>query len=135
PPLEGAWIEALTGRVRLGPVLLPFMTVAGLQLDGQLHHFAGPRALLGAEVALDTRSLQLSVRRGRDRLQVALHAAHFAGLRYQDPDGQDLACLNSKLAEGRITLQQGGRERVLYTRQAALEIGTREPGHGVALLA
>jgi hypothetical protein len=135
PPLPGAWIEALTGRVRLGPTVLPFMTVAGLQLDGQLHHFAGPRALLRSEVAIDTRSLRFVVERGRERLEASLRAEHFAGLRYHDPDGQELACLNSKLAQGTIRLAAGGRERVLYTRQAALEIGTREPGHGVAMLA
>jgi hypothetical protein len=135
PPLEGAWLEALTGRVRLGPVVLPFLTVAGLHLDGRLHHFAGPRALFRSEVGVDTRSLRFTVRRGRDRLQAELHADHFAGLRYQDPDGKELACLNSKLAYGRIALQVGGRERVFHTRQAALELGTREPNHGVELLA
>jgi hypothetical protein len=135
PPLEGAWFEALTGRVRLGPVLLPFMTVAGITLEGRLHHFAGPRALLASEVALDTRSARFTVRRARARLQVELRADHFAGLRYHDPNGSELACLNSKLAQGRITLDHAGRQRVLYTHQAALEIGTREPGHGVELLA
>jgi hypothetical protein len=135
PAIEGAWLEALTGRVRLGPVLLPFMTVAGIRLDGRLHHFAGPRALLRSEIGLDTRSLRLSVRHGGDRLQAELRSTHFAGLRYQDPDGSELACLNSKLAEGRIRFTHRGRERVFYTQQAALEIGTREPGHGVELLA
>ncbi len=135
PPLEGAWIEALTGRVRLGPTVLPFMTVAGIALDGVIHHFAGPRALLASEVTLDTRSFRFRAMNGRAVLEAELGAEHFAGLRYQDPDGSELACLNSKLARGRITLEHAGRQRVLYTHQGALEIGTREPGHGVIMLA
>ncbi|HEY6879646.1 MAG TPA: hypothetical protein VI299_16580 [Polyangiales bacterium] len=134
-PLEGAWIEALTGRVRLGRVILPWLSVAGITLDGALIRFAGPRAIAARSVSVDLRSYRFTLRQGRSRLEAQFEADAFAGLRYLDPDGAQLSCLNSKLASGRITLEHQGRQRVLYTHQAALEIGTREPAHGVALLA
>lgn len=134
-PLDGAWLELLTGRVRLGPTVLPFMTVAGIALEGVIHRLAGPRALLASKVSLDARSLRFCAQHGRDRLVGELTAEHFAGLRYQDPDGDTLACLNSKLARGRFTFEHAGRRRVLHTHQAALEIGTRTHDHGVAMIA
>jgi hypothetical protein len=135
PPLEGAWFESLTGKVRLGALTLPWLSVAGLSLDGQLLHFAGPRAILRSEVAIDHRSYRLVVRHGRDRLEAQFRSDDFAGLRYLDPDGSALSCLNSKLAHGRLTLEHAGRQRVLYTHQAALELGTRELDHAVDLIA
>ena len=45
-------------------------------------------------------------------------------------------CLNSKIAHGSLRLELPGRAPlVAHTRAAALEIGTRDPNHGVAMRA
>jgi hypothetical protein len=56
------------------------------------------------------------------------------GLYYQNPDGAMTYCLNSKIA--RLTLRlrpRQGEELVLASSAAALEIGTRDPEHGVEM--
>lgn len=58
----------------------------------------------------------------------------FAGLPYENPDGSILYCLNSKLASARIEVALRGRApMILRTRRAALEIGTRDPSHGIEM--
>ncbi|MFM2417735.1 MAG: hypothetical protein RL385_2458 [Pseudomonadota bacterium] len=131
-----AWFEALTGKVRVGPLTTPWMSVAALYLDGELHRFDGLRAMLASEARIDQRSYALTARTGRAELRLTISAeAHaFAGLRYQDPDGRTLDCLNSKLAGGEVSLTVHGRTRTLRTSMGALELGTREPGHGITML-
>lgn len=135
--LDGAWFEALTGKVRVGRVITPWLSVAAIALDGALVRFDGPRALLSRRVHIDTRSFQLELAAtgARLRAQFRAESEQFAGLRYEDPDGSALACLNSKLAEGELELTHAGRTRRFRTRQAALELGTRAPDHGIAMLA
>ena len=140
-PLAGVWLEALSGKVRMGPsrlsVTSPFLSVAAVAIDGELVRFDGPRALASRRVRMDTRSYAFTLTHGDARLEAEFRAGseQLAGLRYDDPDGSTLACLNSKLARGRMVLSYGGRTVRLRTKQAALELGTREPGHGIELLA
>ena len=45
-------------------------------------------------------------------------------------------CLNSKIAVGQVRLEVAGQPALeMHTRAAALEIGTRDPDHGVKMLA
>jgi hypothetical protein len=136
-PLEDTWVEVLSGRVRLGPLVTPFLSVAGLRHQGRLFRFDAARAIVSRKIAIDTRSFRFELAQGGATLAGEFRAdpEQFAGLRYEDPDGRALACLNSKLASGRLTLSYEGRSSTLYTDQAALELGTRSPDHGVAMLA
>lgn len=134
---ESAWFEALSGRVRLGPGLVtPFLNVAALALDGEIVRFDGLRALCSRRVAIDGRSYRLELAQGDVQISArfAARAEQFAGLRYEDPDGTSLACLNSKLATGEIELRRRNHTVRFYTSQAALELGTRRPDHGIELL-
>lgn len=135
PALEGAWVEALTGKTLLGRVLTPWLSVAGIAYEGRVHRFAGPRAIFSRQVTIDPSKYRFELVRpgARLRAEFAADPQQFVGLRYHDPDGSMLACLNSKLARGTLTLERQGRQRVLYTHQAALEIGTRAPDHGIEL--
>lgn len=135
-PCSRAWLEVISGRVRIGPLLTPWLTVAAIELDGQLHRFDGPRAMLSRALQSDARSFACTLRQDDATLTAKLWADTplLAGLRYQDPDGQALACLNSKLAYAEVTLTARGRTWRLGTDQAALELGTRRGDHGVQLL-
>ncbi len=150
PTRKGVWFEALSGRVRLGAIVTPWLSVAGLALEGQLLRFDGLRALASRQVRVEARgssarergvvesrsySFELVRAGARLRAEFCAEADQFAGLRYVDPDGRALACLNSKLARGRLTLSQGGRIRRFRSEQAALELGTRGDDHGVPILA
>lgn len=135
-PCAHAWLEVISGKVRVGPLRTPWLTVAAIELDGQLHRFDGPRALLSRAVHSDARSFAFTLRHDDATLSAKLWAdtALLAGLRYQDPDGRELACLNSKLACAEVTLTARGRTWRLGSDQAALELGTRRGDHGVKIL-
>jgi hypothetical protein len=141
-PLPGSascqrvWLEVISGRVRLGPLLTPWLTTAAIAIDGELFRFDGPRALLSRSIQCDARSFAFTLRRRDATLKARLWAddAQLAGLCYRDPDGQELACLNSKLAHAQVSLTVRGRTWSLQTDQAALELGTRRTDHGVKLL-
>ena len=130
------WFEALTGKVRAGPWITPWLTAATVSINGTLHRFDGPRAMIGGQVTVDDRSLSLELRQGGDRLQARFWAEtqSLAGLRYEDPDHSVLACLNSKLASGEVALTTKGRTWSFKSDQVALELGTRNPDHGVTML-
>lgn len=136
-PLDNTWLEALSGQVKLGPLHTPWLSSAGFYRTGRLHRFDGLRALTSRRVEIDARSYRFELRQGGVVVKGEFHAdtEQLAGLRYEDPDGSALACLNSKLARGTLRVLEHGRELVLHTQQAALEIGTRVPGHGVVILA
>jgi hypothetical protein len=131
-----AWLEALTGKVRVGPVTTPWLSVAALYVDGELHRFDGARALVSRGAHIDTRSYALTLRDGSRQLRFRISAeSHaFAGLRYEDPNGSALACLNSKLAEAEVELTAHGRTRTLRSDAAALELGIRREDHGITML-
>ena len=80
-----------------------------------------------------------SLRRTRSRRSPASSGqtpSDFVGLSYENPDGAITYCLNSKIARGRIRLSVRGRPDIeALTRAAALEIGTKDPAHGVTMLA
>jgi hypothetical protein len=137
PALEDTWLEALSGKVRLGPLVTPWLSVAGLRHQGRLFRFDGLSAMLSRKVAIDTRSYRFTLAQDGMTVsaEVSAHSEQLAGLRYEDPDGQSLSCLNSKLAHARLTLSHEGRSEVLHSAQAALELGTRRADHGIALLA
>lgn len=135
---EGVWVEALSGRVRLGGRLVtPLLSVAAIAIDGEIVRFDGPTALFSRKVRVSPRSYEFTLSRPGATLEAMFQAQtpQFAGLRYVDPDGRDLACLNCKLAEGTLRLTRGRTTLQLRTAQAALELGTRDPAHGIAILA
>jgi hypothetical protein len=135
-PCSSAWFEAISGRVRVGPLLSPWLTSAAICIDGELVRFDGPRALLSRTLNVDARSYGFELVQAGARLEarVQAEAPQIAGLRYEDPDGQLLSCLNSKLATAQLTLTVRGRTWSLRSDRAALELGTRKSDHGVPIL-
>jgi len=135
---EGAdiFVELLSARVKLGPALTPWLSVGAIAIDDVTYRFDGPRALLSRCVQVNPTSYTLALRHRDATLDVSIEAepSLIAGLRYEDPDGSSLFCLNSKLARARLRLFARGRSWTLTSEQVALEIGTRSTDHGIAIL-
>lgn len=130
--------EGATGRVKLGPLLAPPLTVLCARVRGVRYDFNSPLALLRARGAIETRRWTFAAKSSHATLSGELWAdtADLVGLSYENPDGSMTFCLNSKIARGRVRLSIRGRPDVeAMTRAAALEIGTKDPSHGVAMLA
>lgn len=135
-PVERAWLELISGRVRVGPLLTPWLSCAGIAIDDRLYRFDGPRSMFSRALRVDARSYAFRFRERGAELEGEIEAdpGLTAGLRYEDPDGETLACLNSKLARGRFSLRVDGKVYRFCSEQVALELGTREMGHGIPIL-
>lgn len=131
-------LEGVTARVKVGPLLAPPLTVVCVRHRGVRYDFNAPLSLLRARGTIDTRRWTFTAKQARATVSGELWAdtRSFVGLSYENPDGATTYCLNSKIARGRIRLSVRGRPEVeAMTQCAALEIGTKDPGHGVAMLA
>jgi hypothetical protein len=131
-------VEGITARVKLGPVLSPPVTLVIAALEGERHHFSLPSSLLRARGRISSRSWEFRAANASARIEGSFSAdtSDFVGLHYENPDGAMTYCLNSKIASGRVQLAVAGRPPLeAHTQAAALEIGTRNPDHGVRMLA
>lgn len=133
----GTWFEGFSGRVRIGPVLVPWLSVAAIQLEDQMFRFDGARAMTSRKIEFGYYRWHFEVEHRGAKLEGTFEAApsDLAGLRYENPDASITYCLNSKLATGTLRLTCPGRPALdLRTRAAALELATKDPRHGITLL-
>ena len=132
-----AWFEGLTGRVAVGPTLTPWLSLAGLRYDGTLYRFDGLPALLSRRGSVSPQSWSFSLKGPDARLdgEATATPSQMAGLHYLNPDASMTYCLNSKLATLALRLHRPGHATVeLRSSAAALEIGTKDPTHGMRMI-
>ncbi len=135
---EDLVLEGVTGRVKVGPLLAPPLTVVCVRHRGVRYDLNGPLTLLRARGAIGERRW---VFEAHDELaqvsgEVWADTADFVGLAYENPVGDTTYCLNSKIARARVRLAVRGRPPLdVISRAAALEIGTKDPRHGITMLA
>jgi hypothetical protein len=129
-------VEGITARVKLGPVLAPPITLLIAEHAGARHLFTLPGSLWRARGRVAPRAWEFSAANATARIHGTFGAetADFVGLHYENPDRAMTYCLNSKIAHGSLQFEVVGRAPlVAHTRAAALEIGTRDPDHGVRM--
>jgi hypothetical protein len=129
--------EGVSARVRMGPVLSPMATAIFLRLGGEQIDLNG-KELLGRNRGLISLRRWEATARGDGGVRVGVELAaetdDFVGLHYPNPRGAMTYCLNTKLARARLDITlRGGRNISITSRAAALEIGTRDPNHGVRM--
>ena len=129
-------LEAVSARVRMGPVLSPMATAVFVRYRGQSWDLNGAELLGKNRGSISLRRWEATAK-GKG---VVLHADlaaetdDFVGLHYPNPSGALTYCLNTKIARARIELTLPGVGPIVATsRAAALEIGTREAQHGVRM--
>lgn len=129
-------LEAVSARVRMGPVLSPMATAVFVRYRGQSWDLNGAELLGKNRGSISLRRWEATAK-GKG---VVLHADlaaetdDFVGLHYPNPSGAMTYCLNTKIARARIELTLPGVGPIVATsRAAALEIGTREAQHGVRM--
>lgn len=135
---DGVWVEVTASRVGVGPVRTPWLAVGGIRVDGATVRFDTAGAILRPAVELDHHRWRFTLHRRGATLEGEFRAepSQMAGLRYENPDGSAIACLNSKLARGWVRLRRPGRPDLeLRSQRIALEVGTNDTGHGVPILA
>lgn len=132
PDQPEAWFDATIGRIRVGPLTLPWLANAGLWLDGRLHRLGGPRrvrieatpercrfALAGAGVSV--------------RGEVEVPAGGAVAWRYSDPGGGEHLTCNCSVAPMTLTITRAElpARQLALSAGAAYELGAREPPRGI----
>ena len=121
-----AFLECSTARLKLGPLWTPPLSVAVLRLDGQEYRFDSLARSWRARARFELGHWTLQHRAPGLALTVEMRAPHedFVGLAYANPPGGIKTCLNSKLADCRVTLTRDDAVvRELHChRRAAFEI-------------
>jgi hypothetical protein len=133
---EEVVVEAVSGRLRVGPVLLPALTSVAVRFRGEDYLFTRPLVVARARCDVGLRRYSFSARSDRASIHGLAEAVadDFVGLSYPSPDGAVTHCLNAKLARARIRFEPKGGDAVDFrSRAAALEIGTRRRDHGVPI--
>ena len=134
---EDLIFEGVTARVKVGPLLAPPLTVLAVWSRGVRYAFNQPFSLLRSRGEIGTRAwtFRAESRLARVEGELSAETRDFVGLRYENPDGAMTYCLNSKIAGGKLRLEVKGRPPLTaHTRAAALEIGTKDPAHGIPIL-
>lgn len=134
---EDLTLEAVSGRVRVGPVLSPMATAVFVRWKGRQWDL-NARELLGKNRgSISMRRWEATAAgKGIDvRAELGAETDDFVGLHYPNPSGAMTYCLNTKLARARLELRLPGAAPIVATSRAgALEIGTRDRHHGVRMV-
>jgi len=129
-------VEAISGKVRVGPIMTPVLTVVCARFRGVDYLWNGPIEMARAHGDIGLRRYSFTAEAARARIEglFEVETDDMVGLYYANPDGPMTYCLNSKLARAHVRLEVRGRPPVVVqSRAAALEIGTRDDDHGVRM--
>jgi hypothetical protein len=134
--VPGLVFEAISARVRVGPVLSPMATMAYVRIGGERFDLSSIAELPKNRGNISLRRWEMTGEANGAKLtcEMAAETDDFVGLHYPNPSGKMTYCLNSKLARAHLDLRLPSGEQIVATsRAAALEIATRGRGHGVKM--
>lgn len=129
------WLDAVLGRVRVGPALTPWAAFGAIELDGARHALGGllsrgtavTIADHGASIALVGREIAVEV-----GARVSL--AQAVGWEYSDPAGHRHEVVNSSVTAMSVVVDRAGhRETFAPARRGVLEIGGDQRAFDVPL--
>lgn len=122
-----AVFEAVSSRLRVGPVLSPPLTILAVRARGRLVLFNRPD--LWVRNRSDLRGLRWEVRSASGGVEVAgevvARPEDAVGLDYVSSGGERVRCVNSNLARARVVVTglPGGRLELVSPSGATLEAG------------
>jgi hypothetical protein len=130
-----SWLDIALGRVRVGPLLTPWIANGVISLDGERHRVGGAAARAHVDEHPSTLDLRVASRDAKLRLTVHGNRRQTVVWRYADPDGREHHVANCSIAElEAVVTPHGGAATVLRTAHgAAYELGAREVPAGLAV--
>jgi len=131
-----AFLECATAQLKLGPLWTPAMTLVVLRIGERTIRLneLTTAARAKSERTGFTWTFDSATREARVAGKLFAARERFVALRYDDPEGRDKICLNSKLAGCELRVQLAGEpERALHSvHGAAFEI-LGEDGAGLEI--
>jgi hypothetical protein len=134
--VAGDYIDIAAGRVRIGPVLTPWVANGGLVLGGEMHRLGGLGAVRSTRIEAEPTSCRFVLPGEGIRIEgtVGAPAERFVGWLYADPGGGTHNSLNCSISDLAVTVDRGGDgERISVEGSAAYEHGTGDTSHGVPI--
>jgi hypothetical protein len=131
------WLDLALGRVRVGPLLTPWIANGVVSLNGtRLRIGGGPAARPHVHEGPSHLDLRVDGHDARLRLTVHGNRPQTAVWRYADPDGSEHHVANCSISELEAVVQpRGATAQVLRTAYGgAYELGAREAPGGLAVL-
>jgi hypothetical protein len=121
----GAWLDLSVGRVRIGPVLTPWIANGAVQAGGERRRLGGPRPARVTATAEGCRVELPGV-----VVEARAPAGQMVAWPYADPGGGEHHSLNCSIASVTVSL----RDRELHTAHGGVyEHGVAPGAHGVEL--
>ena len=123
-----AWLDLSVGRVKVGPVLTPWIANGALLVDGERIRLGGPRP---ARVKATPAGCRVEVPGAV--VEARSPAGQTVAWPYADPGGGEHHSLNCSIAQVRVLLERPGRRAIeLATAHGgAYELGVAPGAHGV----
>ncbi len=118
--LPDGWLDVVLVRVRVGPVLTPWIAGGGVQINGTLRRTRPGRVHL--QQRGDTTVAEVPLRGGG--LEVEVHGSHWVTWDYASPSGPGRAVRNCSVADASVRLD--GREQWELRGTVAVEHGRPE---------
>jgi hypothetical protein len=138
----GTVFYGASAALKLGPIVTPLLSIGLLRHEGRTYDFRSVRRMWNRSARVEPGRYTIRAECPEARIDVAMDAApaDTAALVYEDPDGAQAICLNSKLARCRIGLEvRAGRgfepvETLRCEDAGALEILSRDGAYGIPVL-
>jgi len=124
-------VEGASGRLKLGPVLTPWIAGMVVRRGGASYRFDRMVDLWARETSVGDLAWRVRLRSGAGEAELSMDAdpRQTVCLGYRNPDGALSYCFNSKIGRARlrVTPREGAPFTVTSAHGAALEILTRTP--------
>lgn len=137
--MDGVYFEGFSSKVKIGPLLTPFLSSAFLFYEGKLLRFDTPGGMLSKKISVDFNRWTFEVANKTHILkgEVGAPKEFFCGLHYYDPSGHVSYCLNSKVSNAVVQLlDRGGSliQQFVSKNTTALEVLTKDKNHGIKMV-
>ncbi|MBA3755357.1 MAG: hypothetical protein H0X02_03640 [Nitrosomonas sp.] len=134
---DDTFFEGFSSRIKIGPWVAPFLSMAVLSLRGRRIVWNNWKALRSPDVSVENNRWRFKIEGSEYNLvgNIAAPTNKFIALNYYDPTAALSYCLNSKIAGGTLELQdpRGRTVEVLKSAETfALEVLVKDRNHGVA---
>ena len=134
---DDTFFEGFSSRIKVGPWVSPFLSMAVLSLRGRRMVWNNWKALRSPKVTVENNRWKFEIEGNEHTLVGSIQAPNhkFIALNYYNPTGALSYCLNSKISEGTLELRdaRGKTLEVLKAQETfALEVLVKDKNHGVA---
>jgi hypothetical protein len=122
---EDGWLDAVLGRVRVGPLLTPWTGFGALSVGSERLRLGGLFSRRSAvDVRADGADVTLAGRGVRVQVRATVDLTRAVGWEYADPVGSRHEVVNSSVAEMTLSIARGrGAVELAPVRRGVLELG------------